>query len=316
MTALSTQSKKMEEFLKETPCWLLLSNKEEAATIHASWSVEAASTFLKGSDFLSAPVVDEEKKVLGFVDVLDLILFSCGIADIFMKDDQTVAKMGSFEAKFKTSLVKDVIGVNAINTVWRLEPESSLFELAEALSKETKRVLVGKFIVTQTDLVRFLIASFWYGQISLPSPLNISALDLANSKIVSIRTSEKALHGFALMSATHLSCVAVVDAVGTLVGNLSASDIRGITSDTYSELLLPVMTFLSKSHTLRHQPRFVQHLVTVKATATLEEILHLFSCSRLHRIYVVDDNGKALGLITLSDLIRSFYQCPSLNSTL
>lgn len=51
-----------------------------------------------------------------------------------------------------------------------------------------------------------------------------------------------------------------------------------------------------------------QLLVVAPPTATFGEILAQLTCNRLHRIYVVDGEGKALGLVTLTDVLRKVVE--------
>ena len=45
-------------------------------------------------------------------------------------------------------------------------------------------------------------------------------------------------------------------------------------------------------------------VVTVTASSTFETVLELLSTKNLHRVYVVDAEGKPTSVITLTDVLR------------
>jgi 5'-AMP-activated protein kinase, regulatory gamma subunit len=300
------------ELLKSAKIWQLCVGKEAVKKMNASWSVEAATTFLKGIDCLSAPVEDDSGNLVGMIDVIDLMLFATGIADAFMKDDQTVESLESVESTLRTSPVRDLIGLNEDNLMWLCDASLQLSDVIEVMHKGIRRVLVGEsYIVTQTDVARYLIAAHTHGQIDLGDRMGrtVEELQLGTDNVVSITDKQRALRGFAVMGIKKLSAVAIVDAdTGALVGNLSASDVRGITAHRYPDTLLPALDFVQKVLSTKHHVAKRRAPVAVHASATLRQVFSELVAERIHRIYVVDDDKKPIRVISLTDILAIF--CP------
>eukprot|EP00010_Vexillifera_abyssalis_P005771 CAMPEP_0201552276 /NCGR_PEP_ID=MMETSP0173_2-20130828/14597_1 /ASSEMBLY_ACC=CAM_ASM_000268 /TAXON_ID=218659 /ORGANISM="Vexillifera sp., Strain DIVA3 564/2" /LENGTH=311 /DNA_ID=CAMNT_0047962729 /DNA_START=30 /DNA_END=965 /DNA_ORIENTATION=- len=299
-------------FLAEKTVAALVEDKPKVQPILSSWSVEAATTFLRGSNFLSAPVVDKSTgEYIGFIDVIDLMLYACGISDAFMKCDQTVEQMKALESRWAEKKVADLIGLNDEDELlWSLSPETKLEKAVEVLHKGIHRLLVGDYVVTQTDLVRYLITAHTHNEIQLDSAQlskKLSELETLGSSVKTVNASESALSAFAKMGADHLSALGVVNADGKLVGNLSASDIRGVTPDLYPCLLQDITKFWQTVHTDKWSGLSKhQDLVTVTDDTTLDQLLKEFSATRLHHVYLVDNDGKPKRAISLTDVIQLF----------
>jgi len=92
--------------------------------------------------------------------------------------------------------------------------------------------------------------------------------------------------------------LAVLDEHGKIVGNLSASDLVGITSENIILLSLSVHNYLI------YEGRQMRPAVTVKATDTLEMVFLKIVAYKIHRVYVVDDNNTPIGVISLTDVIK------------
>jgi hypothetical protein len=64
---------------------------------------------------------------------------------------------------------------------------------------------------------------------------------------MTIKSSNSALQGFRSIYHKRVNAVAIVCEKGSLIGTLSASDVRTITAHNASDVLLPVLKFLVRS---------------------------------------------------------------------
>lgn len=92
---------------------------------------------------------------------------------------------------------------------------------------------------------------------------------------------------FELMYKSQVSGVAVLDSQGSLVGNLSGSDLRGIQQSEFENLLLPVKVFL-KAKQPEEQRRLVVRNAQLPCYALNPEcimgrLLESFKQRRVHR---------------------------------
>jgi CBS-domain-containing membrane protein len=94
--------------------------------------------------------------------------------------------------------------------------------------------------------------------------------------------------------------MAVVDDAGKLLWNFSPSDLRGITVSNCHLLNCPLQEFLEQD---RSRDWWTAP-VTVDLDSSLYELMQQFVCARVHRMYVVDEDGKPTGEINQRDLLR------------
>ncbi|KAF8072382.1 CBSCBS2 [Scenedesmus sp. PABB004] len=179
-------------------------------------------------------------------------------------------------------------------------------------------------VVSQSDVVKLL----WANKAVLGGALNqtVEQLELDAGKAFSVPASMTALEAFSQMARDHKSSVGVVDpAGGKLLGNLSVSDLRGLAVEDFPLLLLTVGEYiaarrglpaLSKADALAGKRAEAATsgdwasllagapAVSVTGASTLEAVLEALAVRGLHRVYVVDGDGKASSIITLTDVLR------------
>jgi CBS domain-containing protein len=91
---------------------------------------------------------------------------------------------------------------------------------------------------------------------------------------------------------------------GAIVGNVSVSDVRALATDVLTPggadaaLSMPVMTFLGRGLEAPRAP------ITVKAADSLATLTSVMDGAHVHRVHVVDDAGKPIGVVTAMDVLR------------
>jgi len=85
-----------------------------------------------------------------------------------------------------------------------------------------------------------------------------------------------------------------------LVGNFSASDLRGIGHTDLQQLLRPLTNFLSIYNVKSLYP------LTCKPTDTLEYVILKLAGTRVHRLWVVDNEKNLLGVVSITDVMIPF----------
>eukprot|EP00656_Telonema_subtile_P013641 TRINITY_DN1692_c0_g1_i5.p1 TRINITY_DN1692_c0_g1~~TRINITY_DN1692_c0_g1_i5.p1 ORF type:complete len:163 (-),score=36.68 TRINITY_DN1692_c0_g1_i5:128-616(-) len=130
--------------------------------------------------------------------------------------------------------------------------------------------------------------------------------DVYKRQVVSVTHTTPAIEAYKRMETEKVSGAAVLDEQGRVVGNLSASNLRGIRRDQLAQLLLHVKDFLDLQQRQRHGVVHEEQLpcFVVHQGDTLSELLQAFTCNRVHRLYVVDADGAPLAVITLTDVMN------------
>jgi len=119
-----------------------------------------------------------------------------------------------------------------------------------------------------------------------------------------VNQSELISKVFSEMSHNDTKGVAVVDDNGKLLFNLSASDLKGIDTHNCGILNSTLKEFREKdrSHDWWTSP------ICVDLDSSLYETLQQFVCTRVHRMYVIDAEGKPTGELNHRDLLRLIYE--------
>jgi CBS domain-containing protein len=110
-------------------------------------------------------------------------------------------------------------------------------------------------------------------------------------------------------STQDISGVPVVDArTGKIKGNISARDARLIVSSNkiYKLLNLPISTYLDVV-TGDHQENAA---ITCSPKETLAAVIKRMVSSRIHRIFVVDEDEYIIRVVSLRNILRKFVREP------
>lgn len=150
-------------------------------------------------------------------------------------------------------------------------------------------------VVSQSDVVRLLDEH--RGALGALGATTLAQAGYLHAVAV-VPGSYAATSAFHVMHTKHVASVAVVDDSGRAVKNLSASDLRGIAGrDHLKRLLEPVAAFAPD-----------RPLVTLPPDATVATAVHTLAHHRLHHVFIVDDRHHAVGVVSLSDVLRSVQQ--------
>ena len=124
--------------------------------------------------------------------------------------------------------------------------------------------------------------------------------------IYSIPIHTKALEAFDLIESRRVKGVGIVNSENQLIHNLSTTDLKGLCDAHFLRLFLPVPDFLKETYA--DSQRILTPPLTCTPESSLRTVLLQLACSCLHRIYVIDGEGKPLGVVTCTDLINILHQ--------
>jgi len=110
---------------------------------------------------------------------------------------------------------------------------------------------------------------------------------------------------YRLLMTKGISGVGVIDDSGRLVGSLSGTDfIRRVYPNdfekTVNELYKPVGLYMMSGEKVR-----VENF-TCRMSDTVDDLLRKFTDFKLHRLFIVDKDGKPLSVISLCDILTLF----------
>lgn len=197
--------------------------------------------------------------------------------------------------------------------------DDNAFELLKQFSAGIHRVsIVDKnthevnFVFSQSTAFNYfcnlhdgvLLNQEWY-QTLLSKEINTINLGTRskNKKIITIQESDRAYDAFTIMRKNSLSAIAIISKNNKIIGNLSASDVRGFLNSSYHILGESVTDFL---HNTKESE--IPSLVFCKPEHTFREVVRRLSEKRIHRIYIIKGDDVTIeGVITLGDILSYLY---------
>jgi len=147
------------------------------------------------------------------------------------------------------------------------------------------------------------------------SKRTLKELNLDRTDVISIINTDTAFQAFQLMMQKKMSGLAVVNDNGELVGNISLSDIKliGWNADYWNLLGFQIKDYLSQ---IANHPEFVirdynfwtldrPHNVVLrcKSDDTISSVMRIMCFFRVHRVYVVSENNKPIGVVSMGDIL-------------
>jgi len=228
-------------------------------------------------------------------------------------------------------------------SLWTLNPNTSMIDCMEVFSKGIHRALVpvdshmenvsgGELVesassyrmLTQMDLVRFLKDhASQIGGIISRTVTELGAV--TENPVFAVTQGTKVIEAIKCMRAAMLNAVPIVRLTNAsdseqeyhkqlingrgmkLIGTFSATDLRGCHLATLQSWLpLSALDFtecVSKSplYAASDSPR---ELVTCLAESSLAEVIDKAVTKHVHRVWVVDQHGLLVGLVSVTDIIR------------
>ena len=284
----------------------------------------------------SVAVFNEEKNYFdGFVDVSDIstIIFMLNFAKELsgaLANEPTWSKFAQTELKvLEKSTVAEMVNVSGRDPWQEVAFHATGRALLQCLvPRAARRVAVKdagnaglEGVVSQWDAVRFLQRQLthrhWFATTPfasiVPSSMQQSRI---SQKLISISESSSAFEAFTAITEQNVSGAAVVDSSGRLVGVLSASDfLRSRRDDTghnfdgfFDDLKSPLTEYLNLRN--RYFPgEYSRHPITIdpKKDAVMD-VLQKFTSNHVHRLFVVDEKNRPVGVWSLGDIIELFLR--------
>lgn len=267
--------------------------------------VKKLLNILLQNNIVSAPLWNN--KTLRFAGLLTLIDFINVIQYYFQFPEK-------FELVDQLTLdglreVERAIGVDTIETVY-IHPFKSLYEACVKMlqskarriplideDEKTHREIVVS-VLTQYRILKFVALNCKETKMLLKPIRHIAAL--SKEKHLSTCTMATPVIDVIHLLAQHLvSSIPIVDDQGKLVNVYEAVDVLALVKGgMYTDLDLSV------GDALLRRPEDFEGVHTCTLNDRLSTIMDTIRKLRLHRLFVVDEQGRAVNVITLSDILN------------
>jgi CBS domain-containing protein len=287
-------------------------------------TIERALSRINAHEIRSLPVVNKDKIVIGVVDVMDLTrsitesLKTMGDIQPKPYDSGKMRERNDFMGKTVGSLLtpekkKTFVAANHLSLLLTVEylvrtgQERFLIVDRDVLGNVHEQEQPEEFldgIVTQSDCIKFLAENITLLRQEPLFQKTLSELGLGNRKPYIISHKEQAAKAFIEMTDKGFDSAAIVDDNGRLMAVISASDLKGLTRRNCVVLTENVENFLNRDW---KRGWWVRPL-TVDLSDPLFFVVLQFVSSKVHRMYIVDDDGLPIGEVNHLDILQILLQ--------
>jgi len=298
------------------------SHLRKIVTLPPNALIPDAIKVLTENKITAAPIVDQNDKPVAIVSVMD-VMDHC--LNNFTEEHLKREAKHTYDF-FSLVIARKEIGTRKateIQELGRLDPvstivnnnSSSLYDVVQLMAKnKTHRVLVLdekgriKNFITQSRILQFIPVIMD----QLPDfRKSLRDLNLGYKKVHTVPLHSMAISAFQLMKEKRISAVGVVD--GTkLIGNMSAADIKvlGYSMSFFQILGGTVAEYLSFiQQNALNSSRL--NLVKCRESDTLEYVVKICNFHGVHRVYMVDDADKPIGVVSIADILAFCTQPPT-----
>lgn len=285
-------------------------------------TIEHALKSLYKHHITSVPVIDLDSNCLGLLDILDILAYLVKVSveelesrvtplSRNLKDDD-MDMLFERSAKLNCAAVEKGVNLSRRNPFLPCTYRAPLRDVMRVFAHGVHRVPVVKSeepnivinILTQSATNAFLAKNpeLYLGDLAEKTLTELGLIQ-GEDKIVSVTDDTVAIDAFILMHEQGLSDVAVVNSRGVFQGCLSASDLKLIKDYKFRSLLLPVMDFVRAVR--QEEGRiFKNFLVHCSPDTSLAEVIRRLAKELVHRVFVVNDAMKPVGVVSITDISR------------
>ncbi|KAJ3032837.1 cell separation during budding [Rhizophlyctis rosea] len=303
----------------DVPCGELLEKSHQnTVIIPGEIPVESACELLVKNGISSAPVWDNEKKVFvgmfDFRDVVQYVLLGLGKGgkpDEASFEVQEIVRKAQAREAIPTKLAADLSHKNPFYSVMEATP---ILQLIEIFGKGVHRVAVTdgdnmKGIISQSTVMQFLWARMErYPDLIDSMGKTLNELGLGSKNLITADGNRIVLDALKLMSENDVSSVGILGPDGSIVANLSMSDIKWAMKSSRFGLLwetcIHFISFIDQEQGML-AGKDKQPVFDVLDNSTLGYAVGKMVATKAHRVWVVERaRGRPMSVVSLTDVYR------------
>jgi CBS domain-containing protein len=275
--------------------------------------VERALSRINSHNIQCLPVVSVQGKgIIGTIDILDIIQELIGALERNQGANMNIqqsTRRDFMGKRVSTLLSKKSYVISASSSLHTAVGFMIKFEQDRFLVVDrTVQGDVQQFtqpendvdgLFTLHDVVRFLVQNSLLMREEPEFHKSLRELGLGRNAPKTVLQSMTAAEAFKQIGKNCCMGVAVVDDNGFLVGNLSATDLKGVTRNN-----CPILNSTVQDFIMRDQKRgWWERPVTIDLNDSLYHTIHQFVSLGIHRMYVVDHQNRPIGEVSLREIM-------------
>ncbi|KJE89943.1 protein kinase [Capsaspora owczarzaki ATCC 30864] len=287
--------------MKQHTCYDLVPDSGKIIVFEVNLLVRKAFYALLQNGLRSAPIWDSSRQqfvgMLTVTDFINILRFYYKSPLVTM-DEVEEHRIQTWREVVSTKLPAKMISVEPMATLYdaaRILVMSRIHRLPliDSASNSAVAVLTHKRILhfmynsmKQTSPPAFLSHSI--GQLNIGTYKNIATASPDTPLIIVLN----------VFAEKRVSCLPIVDETGVVIDVYAKYDVINLARErTYNNLDVPVLEALS------HRAEGFEGVVTCLKTDSFKSILDSIVCTHVHRLIVVDNNKRVIGIVSLSDIL-------------
>jgi len=283
----------------------------EIFVVHRDDSLSTVMKILADKNIKSVPVLTKEEKFYGFIDILDCLKF---LVDLLGEHVVTKADFDVYAAdEFKAATVGKLMTYpySKKNPFHPVTSSQSLISVVELMAKGLHRIPVvdesGHVvnIISQSSFIH-IINKYFINPVGGEDHTTIEHLAVGSSPVLSVSKTESVINTFRILDLKNKSGIALVDNTGRLVGTTTGKDLglflKSPTLATLNQSIFEHLQHIRSSETIDIKTP----CIAVFPKDTLSRAIALIAATRVHRVFVVDneEHYRPIRVISVTDILN------------
>jgi CBS domain-containing protein len=273
-------------------------------------TLNAAVRKLAALHVLSAPVLDSNNMCIGILDASDIVSYVFRMVPSDRPKFQTQLDRLMIRNHLDSAHVHDALADSGHRKFKHALETDQGDQAIKDMGNGVHRVVVCNPLreitrmLTQSDVIRFTHKHM--DEPILQKTLDTCLLDNdeihhPKHRLTTVSSHATVYECLKRMRTENITALPIVsDQDGALVGNFSASDLRGVFEEKFPAFDQTALHFLMMHSASSTWP------VSVKRNATVREIVTSFVRHRVHHVFVTDERIRPIGVITMTDVCNFF----------
>ncbi|XP_033933560.2 5'-AMP-activated protein kinase subunit gamma-1-like [Pseudochaenichthys georgianus] len=296
-------------FMKCHKCYDIIPTSSKLVVFDTTLQVKKAFFALVANGVRAAPLWESKKQsFVGMLTITDFIniltrYYKSPMVQIYELEEH---KIETWRELYLQETFKPLVHIS---------PETSILEAVSSLiQNQIHRLPVidpisgnALYILTHKRILKFL--QLFVCEMPMPAFMRCSLEDLSvgtYSNIAFVHPDTPLITALCVFTRRRVSALPVVDHNGRVVDIYSKFDVINLAAEkTYNNLDVTV------TQALRHRSQYFEGVMKCNKRETLETIVDRIVKAEVHRLVVVDEESRIVGIVSLSDILQALVLIPT-----
>ncbi|XP_029384594.1 5'-AMP-activated protein kinase subunit gamma-1-like [Echeneis naucrates] len=296
-------------FMKCHKCYDIIPTSSKLVVFDTTLQVKKAFFALVANGVRAAPLWESKKQsFVGMLTITDFIniltrYYKSPMVQIYELEEH---KIETWRELYLQETFKPLVHIS---------PDASIFEAVHSLIKnKIHRLPVidpvsgnALYILTHKRILKFL--QLFVCEMPMPAFMKQTLEELGvgtYANIAYIHPDTPLITALSVFTHRRVSALPVVDHHGKVVDIYSKFDVINLAAEkTYNNLDVTV------TQALRHRSQYFEGVMKCNKLETLETIVDRIVKAEVHRLVVVDEESRIIGIVSLSDILQALVLTPA-----